>query len=321
MRYIDFTIIEEKSKKIEWNNALRNKYNHLNHLVYNTNGSDYIEWSKIEEFHLNALEVISIEERKKYIKKHADWNILKSMLIKEFGNKCWYSEAPLDNGVIDHFRPKNKAINYCIDSTDKNHKAIFKLNGYWRLAYNLKNFRLSSDTSNTRFTDVESDKAIIGGKSIYFPLKCENENFTIADDYDNDPDITEKALLLDPINQTDPGIISYDKDGEPIVFAFTETQRLKANISINLYNLRNTLNFITKRQELWNYLERNIRETAKYTNNVHITDEERQIKEDNCFSIIRKCIDKKECFSSVALACYKTHQINPDYKFLNQFTP
>jgi hypothetical protein len=321
MRYIDSLIVEEKSKKIEWNNALRIKYTHLNHLVYNENGNDYIEWNKIEKFHLNALETISIEERKIYIKKYSDWNILKSTFIKEFGNKCWYSEAPLDNGVIDHFRPKNKAINYCLDETDNNHKKIFKLNGYWRLAYNLQNFRLSSNTSNLRFTDMESDEAVIGGKSIYFPLKCEDGSFSIADDYDIDPDITERSLLLDPIKQSDSGIISYDKDGEPIVFGYTATQILKANVSINLYNLRNTLNFINKRQELWNYIERVIKETAKYTNNNNITDEERQIKEDDCFSIIRKCTDKKECFSSVALACYKTHRINPDYQFLNHFNP
>lgn len=319
MRYIDISIVEEKTKKIEWVDALSTKYTHLNDLVYIENGSSYIDWSRIEAFHLNALESKSSIERKAYIKRYADWNIIKSIFIKEFGNKCWYSEAPLDNGVIDHFRPKNKAINYCLEEKDCNHKYVFKLNGYWRLAYNLRNFRLSSHTSNIRFTDMESDKAIIGGKSIYFPLKYENGNFIIADDYDNDPDITEKSLLLDPIKPSDSGLITFDKSGEPIICGYMEGQKIKANISINLYNLKNTLNFKTKRQELWVYIESVITDTARYINNNQITEEEKQREEDKCFSIIRKYIDKKECFSSVALACFKTHQINPDYEFLNHF--
>lgn len=165
------------------------------------------------------------------------------LFIKEYGNKYWYSEAPLDKGVIDHFRPKNKAINYCLDETNIKHKFILKQDGYWRLAYNLMNFRIAS---NTRFDDMEAEDVQIGGKSIYFPLKCEIDgNFSYNDI------ISEKKLLLDPINSSDYSNINFDKNGEPFVSAFTETQKLKAEISIKLFNLRNTLNFVNERQKIW----------------------------------------------------------------------
>lgn len=321
MRYIDLSIIEEKVKKINWTNALNLRYSHLKHLTYTQDSNVYIDWNSIEEFHLSALEPLSAPKRKAYIKKFPDWNILKSIFISEFGNKCWYSEAPLDNGMIDHFRPKSKAINYCADESDAHHKYILKVNGYWRLAYNLKNFRLSSNTSNTRFTDLETDSAIIGGKSIYFPLKFEDGKFVIADDYDKDPDILEKPLLLDPIKQADSGLITFDKDGNTIICGHMPLQKLKASISINLYNLGNTLNFVKKRQEMWVFIEKTIIEASKFINNESLSEEARQREEDRCFAILRQHIDKKQTFSSVALACFKIHQINPDYKFLNHFNP
>lgn len=321
MRYIDITIIEERAKRIKWTNALRMHKKHLNDLVFNDNGVDYIDWYQIEKFHLNNLDSMSEKERKAYLKKYTDWNILKHLFINEFGNKCWYSEAPLDNGVIDHFRPKNKAINYCLDETDKNHKFIIKRDGYWKLAYNLRNFRLSSHTANTRFTDMESDKAIMGGKSIYFPLHFENGTCIIADDNDKDPDVSEVSLLLDPIKPADSGFITFDENGDPIFCGHRENQKLKANISINLYNLTNTLNFVRKRQETWKFIERTIKETAMYLNNIHKNDKEKQREEDNCFSIIRQHIDKKMCFSSVALACFEIHKANPEFQFLTSFKP
>ncbi|MBF6654473.1 hypothetical protein C3B48_02130 [Flavobacterium columnare] len=320
MRFIDISTIEIKAKRIVWTTQLKNKYTHLNHLIFIDNGNEYMDWNKVEEFHLQNLEALSDEDKKVYIKKHKDWNILIPIMIEEYGNKCWYSEGHLDNPVIDHFRPKNKAINYCLDQNDSKHKFILKQNGYWKLAYKLKNFRLSSHTSNMRFTDLNSKNGDMGGKSIYFPLKCEADGtFIVADNYNEV--IAEKALLLDPIKQTDTGVISYDKNGEPYIFSITETQRIKANISINLYNLQNTINFKNKRQELWFYLEDMIKQTSEYINNINFTDEEKQIKIDNCFSIIRKSIDKKEPFSSVANTCYKTLQIFPEYHFLNQFNP
>ena len=46
-------------------------------------------------------------------------------MIEEYGLKCWYSEAPIGNGIfeIDHFRPKNRARQDDEESTINNIKA------------------------------------------------------------------------------------------------------------------------------------------------------------------------------------------------------
>lgn len=318
MRFIDLSIIENKVKKIPWTSKLNTKYSHLSHLSFEENGDNFIDWFKIEEFHLAQLEAKTAEERKAYIKAHSDWNILLPLFIKEYGNKCWYSEAPLDKGIIDHFRPKNKAINYCLDETDIKHKFILKQDGYWRLAYNLFNFRVASDTSNTRFDDMEAEDVQIGGKSIYFPLKCEeNGNFIVADKYDDI--IAEKSLLLDPLNKSDYSNISFEKSGEPIVSALTEMQKLKAEVSINLYNLRNTLNFVDERQKVWFLIEQVINETKKHFDSNLLPDESKLKEQDNCFDVIRRHTDQKAFFSGVAHTCLRIHQIKPGYEFLLNF--
>lgn len=318
MRFIDLSIIESKVKKIPWTNKLNTKYSHLSHLSFEEGGDNFIDWNKIEEFHLANLEIKTAEERKAYIKNHSDWNILLPLFIKEYGNKCWYSEAPLDRGGIDHFRPKNKAINYCLDASDINHKFILKKDGYWRLAYNLFNFRLASNTSNTRFDDMAVEDLQIGGKSTYFPLKNEQDgSFIVADMYVDV--IAEKSLLLDPLNKSDYSNISFEKNGEPIVSALTDMQKLKAEISINLYNLRNTLNFVDERQKVWILIEQVINKTKKHFDSNLLSDELKLIEQDNCFDIIRKHIDEKAFFSGVAYTCLRIHQIKPGYEFLTNF--
>jgi len=320
MRYIDLSIIENEVRKIPWDNKLGTKYKHLNHLIFEENGKTFLDWYKVEEFHLAQLETKSVEERKEYIKIYSDWNIILPIFIKEYGNKCWYSEAPLDRGAIDHFRPKNKAINYCLDNTDIKHKFILKQDGYWRLAYNLQNFRLASNTSNSRFDDMEVEHIQVGGKSIYFPLRCEEDgSFIVADNYNEI--IAEKSLLLDPLNPSDYSNITFDKNGEPFVCGFMEMQKLKAEISINLFNLRNTLNFQKERQKIWNYIESVINEAKNYLDNKSIKDEVKLKEQDDCFNIIRKHIDKKANFSAVAYACLKVYQIKPGYEFLTHFKP
>ena len=60
------------------------------------------------------------DERKEYMAAHGIWSQFKPILIKYYGEKCWYSECSLEGtfGEIDHFRPKNKStdekkMKYC----------------------------------------------------------------------------------------------------------------------------------------------------------------------------------------------------------------
>ena len=86
-------------------------------------------------------------ERKAFLQRNSIWNDFKPILIRYFGEKCWYSECDLTGsfGDIDHFRPK-------LRSADENDNEILN-EGYWWLAYDYLNYRLSCEKCNRPFRD------------------------------------------------------------------------------------------------------------------------------------------------------------------------
>ena len=129
------------------------------------------------------------------------WSDLKDNFIAEFGDKCWYTEAPrigTDNDV-DHFRPKAGAKmkngNTASRTTGGN---IQQHNGYWWLAYEVSNYRYSSVFANRLRGE--------GGKGEYFPLEDENSRTWAP----SDPIANEDITLLDPCNQDDVKLIKFD---------------------------------------------------------------------------------------------------------------
>jgi len=275
MRHIDIQNIDDLIKKIPWNKKHKKKYKHLDSLVKD----NVINWFDIEIYHKNNLKGKTKEEVSAYFKSHTDWNILKNIFKEKYGKKCWYSEAPLDNIVIDHFRPKNISRNFCLDTNDPNHKRQLKSKGYYWLAYDVYNLILSSNISNIRIDDMNVEESHVGGKSYYFPLKFENNNFIIADD--ENCVLGEKHILLKPTNPTDPDLITFDEAGEPLACGISEYQNYRANVSIELYNLKFT-DFIDGRQKSWFLVKDVIEKTKRYIDNLQIDDERKQDKQDDC---------------------------------------
>jgi hypothetical protein len=80
------------------------------------------------------------------------------------GNKCWYSEVPLEGADpnVDHFRPKGQVRE--VDADLQNLQTTSP--GYWWLAFECRNFRLSSMHANQRRVDTDTN----GGKSDYLPV-------------------------------------------------------------------------------------------------------------------------------------------------------
>lgn len=107
MRFIDLTEIKDYIKKIPYSDVSAVVGNKHDDLKKKINGKEFISWLDIEKKHLNNLEKLDIENRKIYIKDNTDWNILQKIFLREFGLKCWYSEAPMGNNdlSIDHYRP------------------------------------------------------------------------------------------------------------------------------------------------------------------------------------------------------------------------
>lgn len=154
-------------------------------------------------------------ERKAFLQRNSIWNDFKPILIRYFGEKCWYSECDLTGsfGDVDHFRPK-------LRSTDENNRAILD-EGYWWLAYDYLNYRLSCEKCNRPFGD--------GGKRDCFPLRPG----TMPAVFPRKDDI---SLLLDPCELQDVQLIDCDETGEIISLSRDSYERIRVCASKRIYN-------------------------------------------------------------------------------------
>ena len=141
------------------------------------------------------------EERKKFIDDHsAVWGEIKGKLLEMSHNKCWYSEAPdaVSDWHVDHFRPKKRAL----DADKTEHE------GYYWLAFDWKNYRIAGSYPNSPHKD---DQGVTRGKWDYFPLA----NGCARADWDHRDCGSEICLLLDPANENDPKLLTFDEEGIP----------------------------------------------------------------------------------------------------------
>lgn len=126
------------------------------------------------------------KERKKFIRTNTLWTKYRDALCEVSDDKCWYSERKFSRTEleVEHFRPKGEG-------------ATVKHPGYWWLAYNWRNFRLSSSLANKRREDLRNRNKQIMGKGTYFPLEDETKR---APDQDPAKLAEEKPLLTDQVD-------------------------------------------------------------------------------------------------------------------------
>lgn len=192
MRYIDFDIIDKDDPAVkDWITKAKKRLKTLSSKA--THG-----------------------ERAKYLKQSNFWTEFKPILIKYYGEKCWYSECSLEGSFsdVDHFRPKNQ-------STDVQGNVIL-VDGYWWLAYDYLNYRLSCEKSNRSFGS--------GGKNDIFPLKPG----TAPAIQGNKNDI---PVLLDPCVDSDVALIDCNEAGEIVALSSDPYDILRVDISKRIYNL------------------------------------------------------------------------------------
>jgi hypothetical protein len=181
------------------------------------------------------------DERSKFITKFFQdnatlWTELKQCMAQPVPAKCWYSEVQrgLPDLEIDHFRPKN-AVSGC------------KHEGYWWLAFDWENFRISSPMANKRRKDLRA--GTVDGKGTQFPL-CD-ESKRVSDDLTASMR-NEKPLLLDPFEAGDIMLLDYEVESGKAVEKYGEKENglkhLRAKKSIELYHL-NEGTIITQRAE------------------------------------------------------------------------
>lgn len=147
-------------------------------------------------------------DRATYIKNSREktWGdpTLVAALKAVIGNKCWYSEIELGGADpnVDHFRPKGRVI----EVNDEMTKTGQHLEGYWWLAFEPLNFRLSSQHANQRRVDEDTE----GGKADYFPVR--GNRAPALTPY---MQIFEDVLPLDPCSASDVSLIWFDPEGRP----------------------------------------------------------------------------------------------------------
>jgi hypothetical protein len=175
------------------------------------------------------------KERSAHFKKMRDqtWGHkdLVCSLKNVIGNKCWYSEIALGGADpnVDHFRPKGRVIE--VDADFEKTGADVP-DGYWWLAYEVLNFRLSSQHANQRRVDEQTD----GGKADFFPvLGIRGQQKTPYHQ------IHENVLPLDPCSASDVSLLGFDTYGDPIYIPRkgkpSKDDALRVDATIWLYHL------------------------------------------------------------------------------------
>lgn len=144
--------------------------------------------------------------------------------------KCWYTETKFggDYQELEHFRPK-KGVKERDGSTHHDHP------GYYWLAFDLDNYRLCKRRPNAK-------------KSIFFPIVDERNRACCSTDDCCD----ELPLFLDPMDEEDCLLLSFNDDGKPCPAIGIENQDIeRVNFTIDKYFLdERILNL--RRAETWN---------------------------------------------------------------------
>ncbi|MDF5094247.1 hypothetical protein P3601_25295, partial [Vibrio parahaemolyticus] len=115
---------------------------------------------------------------------------IRDWLLRQFSNKCWYTEAEESISPIhvDHFRPKGRVKNL-----DGSYEP-----GYWWLTFNWKNYVIAGHLINSKKSDVFP---ILDGE-IRAPANCTEMILKL-----------EGAVLIDPLTD-ETRLISFDRDDD-----------------------------------------------------------------------------------------------------------
>jgi len=237
------------------------------------------EWCRKAELVTEQLRNLNASERKKLTEKHSNlWGELKDWLLGLSHGKCWYSEAReiFSHYHVDHFRPKNRAKQ--LDGTERE--------GYWWLAFDWRNYRISGSVGNIR-------------KGDYFPLKDGSPVATSSE-----CDLRDEVIyLLDPTDPVDPFLLTFDESGRPKP-AVTETESKwayeRVMITIDLLYLDFPL-LVDERKRIWNKCLRLISQAE----NLMMRSPGATINADlkNILRELREMISAEAELSSTARAC------------------
>lgn len=211
--------------------------------------------------------------------------------LKELSyGKCWYTETKFtaEYPHLEHFRPKSCARN---EDWVKCHE------GYWWLAFDIENYRLSKPMPNIR-------------KGTYFPLRERGQAVC-------SPGISvtrESPMFLDPANEEDAELISFNALGvpepnpEPSI-DLDEWDIIRLEFSIRRYGL-DDIDLCDQRKALWVSVSSMFREYAEYglkakrERCIESAGKAKQIKSD-----LKKYLEPEREFTGLIRACFQSDKV------------
>ena len=205
------------------------------------------------------LQIEGLEDAKRQVLSEADpnerkalfdryrtrWTAVRDAFEAYSNGKCWYVECrnPGADNDIDHYRPKSRV------AQDPTHP------GYYWLAFEWKNLRLSCQRANRLRTNPETGET--GGKGDNFPLvNPGNWARTPGDEL-----CLEIPAIFDPTDPEDVATLTFGPDGEVVLVPERQGQHV-AEVKLQASRRHLHLNwpkFREARVELYNQIERFVR--------------------------------------------------------------
>lgn len=226
-------------------------------------------------------------EREEIIKKKQGlWrdDRIRDWLLKQFNNKCWYTEAydSVSSIHVDHYRPKGRVSDLSGNEND----------GYWWLAFNWKNYRICGQLINVKKSDI-------------FPLtegvQATNERLLCL----------EAPLIIDP-REEEARLISYEKDEDACIAVpsadISDADRFRAEKTIELLGLNRLSKLNQKRSQFWDNC---LMAIADYKSGANEPQAIRLVMQTSAINELKKKVAYEVEFSSVSEACIRKHAPTP----------
>jgi hypothetical protein len=227
-----------------------------------------------------------INKKIAFIKKHQKvWKELEGFLKKLSHDKCWYSEAKdcASYWHVDHFRPKSEVKGLNGE----------KFEGYWWLAFEWRNYRLSGSAINTP-------------KSSKFPVRTGTQRATNPANDIND----EEPYLLDPTNTIDSGMLAFDEEGMPKSLCVEDGwNKERVDVSIEILNLKFD-SLVQARKRVWFECNNKINEAVNLLGDINRDKSTTKNKKFGALiEDIKQMISETAPFSMAATACVESQGI------------
>ena len=189
------------------------------------------DWlKKVKAINAELLKNKKVHQHHQYIEKNKKlWadDDLKEFLLKLSKDKCWYTEVKhgADYPEIEHFRPKKSV---------KDENSVVISDGYYWLAFNLTNYRISKPMPNRK-------------KGTFFPVIDETKRAKSC----NQCHLDERPWFLDPLAPRDHMLLGFNDNGKAVPENGTSPfQKNRVIFTITHFGLNHVL-LNRRRKEIW----------------------------------------------------------------------